>query len=194
MFRRFARWLFGLLGFETDYEFYLPKQRQIYIYSNGTQRVHADPIILWQNLMEIEPGLKADLATAELPSKNAALCRDRALAAIRKLFNVKALEESGEGLTKDETLDLFDHFLIWSRRLGKAGSRFATFSRKSAESEPSSEEPLTTQSFSPSGLTENVSPTEQPTPPITEQASPSEPSSPEMISGNPIPMERLKQT
>lgn len=192
--RRILRWLFGLLGFETDYEFYLPKERQIYIYSDGTKRVHADPIILWQKLMEIEPGLKADMATAELPSKNADMCRERALKAIRDLFEVKALDKDGEGLTKDETLDLFDHFLVWSRRLGKVGSRFATFSRKSAESTPSSAEPPTTPSSSPSGLTENGSSIEPPSLSTMDLESPSAESSPEMISGKPPAMEKQKQT
>ena len=195
------QWLIRLLlrllgrGDEIAHEFYLPKERLVYRYEKSQgEWVSADPILLWKRLMEVAPGLRADMATAELPSKFADIAQERALDAIRGIFDVKPLDGEGKGLTQDETLELFDHYLIWTQRLKKAGSRFATFFRKSADSNLSSVESPATSSSSESGSTESDSNTDQPQPSPSEPESPSAASSPETTTGEQPATESKKPT
>lgn len=93
-------------------------QRVIYTYWDGKKMVKADPMILFKNMMAMGADLFIEIKVSMSDSKDAAKAFDSSVDKIRKIFSVEPLSENG-GLTEAETLNLFDHFLVYVDRLKK---------------------------------------------------------------------------
>lgn len=116
-----------------------PEERQIFRYSNGVKTVCADPAVLYrrflkaiggeQHLTDVEKQIQSgDETLAEQGS-------DKLLAAVRASFNLKSLDEEGEGATEPEQLRAYFSFL-----------EFLTESKKKAETSPTWQPPMGEQS------------------------------------------------
>lgn len=147
-------------------DIYKPRERRIYYYFDGAKQVAADPMVLYKRLMSKEPDLSFDMKLATSESKDATKGHNNAVAKLRDVFSVKPLEEGG--LTELEAIDLFDHFMEWSGMVKKNSSPSATsptatlgstgsslegsppspnsLGSGSTASEPSTEEPVPSQS------------------------------------------------
>lgn len=107
-------------------DYYHPGERLIYRYFNGEKTVFADPLVIYAAIVaksdemsrEIN-ALKTDFGSqANDITKDA---HDSLVAKVRKIFDIKPWDGE-KGLTERESLDLFDHFLIYKERLKKNSS------------------------------------------------------------------------
>lgn len=117
-------------------DLYHPKQRRIYGYWNGREVVHIDPMILYKKVMDVGPELDIDIKLARSISKEAGKGYENMLAKFRKIFDVATLAEGG--LTEEETVELFDHFIAYNENQKKSTNSSVTRSTDSATSSPSS--------------------------------------------------------
>lgn len=168
MFRWIASWFKSADRFDT----YSPAERLIYSYSNGSEVIAADPMLLWKNLMKVGPELSIDIKVANSPSKDAPKAHTEMLDKIRTIFGVVPFS-SGKGLTEIETAKLLDHFLIYCETVKKNTKPSVTSSTNSEDSPTSSPDGQTISSSSDSGSTANEASTESPTQPPSEQPPPS---------------------
>ena len=98
-------------------DLYRPGERLIYSYFNGQKIVRADPLRLYKRVMEYGPELSINLKVAKSPMKDADKCHTDAVKRCREIFDVKPVEDGG--LTELETIDLLDHFLLYTQALKK---------------------------------------------------------------------------
>ncbi len=137
--------------------------RQIYHYHNGKEEIHADPMILYKAMMKVGPELSIDMKVATSASKDAEKAHDSLIKKIRGIFSLKSLEEGG--LTENESIDLLDHFLIYTEVLKKNSSPLVTSPMVTSHpSSPSSAEKPTTLSSSECGSTDKEPSTAGPMP------------------------------
>ena len=129
---------------------YLPSERLLYRYFTGQEIVPADPMQLWQKLMEVGPELSIDMKVANSALKDAPKAHEAMLKKVRSIFSVKPWEEGG--LSQLETIELLNHFLSWCHIEKKNTSPLPTSAAAtSAPSAPSSVASPATESSSPSG-------------------------------------------
>ncbi len=172
MLKRLFGWLFSR---SEIFDIYKPRERLIYKYFNGKEEIAADPLTLWKKVMAVGPEMSIDIQVSQSPMKNAPEAHTELLSKIRGIFTVTPLNEKGEGLSELETVELLNHFLIYSERLKKNTSPYATSSSNSEVSAVSSGDGPVTRNTSDSGSTENVPSTENPIPPPSEPLPPSVP-------------------
>lgn len=169
------RWIKALFRKKKDenrYDLFLPQERMIYQYFDGEKVRRVDPLEIFDKFMEVGPSLDIDIKVANSPSKDAKECGQRVLNTIRRIFDLKPLDEVS-GMTRWETIDLFDHFFTYVSWLKKNSSRFATL--PTGDTMPtfvSRDESPNTPPSAVTGLTENELKTAVP------ESSPSAPESP----------------
>lgn len=172
--KRIFSWFRSFFQRAETFDIYKPQERLIYRYFNGKDEVPADPLLLWKKVMAVGPELSIDIKVSTSPSKGAAAAHTELLSKVRGIFNLKTLDDGG--LSELETVELFNHFLIYCERLKKNTSRFATSSSNSVDSVISSMEDPPTRNSSDSGSTASVPSTDVPTQPPSEPPPPLEPS------------------
>lgn len=178
-------WLVSLFGKKPkdDFNVYKEKERLIYTYWDGEKVNKADPMVLYRKLVAKGPELEADMLAAKTTSKFAVEGHMRMIATLRGVFAVKPFEEGG--LTEQETLSLYDHFMDYCGVVKKNGSPSSTSAPETSpatspatppSSEGSSAPSQPTPNTSASGSTEGESSTRPPTPPTSGPQPPSGPS------------------
>lgn len=178
MIGRFFSWLRSLLPARTRGDVYRPRERLIYSYWDGAKVVRADPMVLYQRVMERGPELSIDIKVATSPSKGAAAAQSGAVDKIRTAFGLKPFDGEN-GLTELEVFALLDHFLEFAEGLKKNSSPTVTSAAgTSATTPPSSAAAPPTPSTSASGSTAAGPPTGPPTPTTGAVPSPSGPPNP----------------
>lgn len=110
--------------FKKKKDIYSPEERQIFKFFNGSRIVYADPIPLWKRVADVGPILSIDIKVANSMSKDAGTAKELAASKVRKIFNLKELENGIEiptegTLTDDECFGVLNEFLEWSNRLKK---------------------------------------------------------------------------
>lgn len=136
--RFFAR-LFGLgKGGNARADTYLPAERLIYRYFNGSKVIAADPVLLFRGILGVGPELSAEIKIARSPSAEAPKAHADAVAKVRNIFKAAPLSEDGTGLGDQECLDLLDHFLIYCDGLKKNMSPTVTSPEETSAPTPSS--------------------------------------------------------
>lgn len=178
IFARFWEWLKSWFTGRVRADLYRPKDRLIYSYWDGSKIVRADPMVLYQKLMERGPELSIDIKVAASPSKGAAKAHTGTIDKIRTAFALKPFDGT-HGLTELEVLALLDHFLEFTEGIKKNSSPISTSPEAISDTTPttSAAAPPTSNS-SGSGSTASGEPTGPPTPTITVPESPSAPSNP----------------
>jgi hypothetical protein len=171
------------------------KERLIYQYNNGEKLICADPIVLERNIAEVWNDLSADIkaASSPIPNKWAKDAQKNVLEKCRLIFGVQALDESGKGLTEEETMDLFNHFLKYSNTV-KKNLRNSPISQKAMQqnSVSSSTELQSSSNGTDSGSTSKESVSERPGSSPTESKSATAALSPASITIGPIVGEKDK--
>lgn len=159
---------------------YHPREREIYEYFDGDKIVKADPMVLYKRVMAKGPEIAIDMSVARSPLKAAGKAHDDLIRKIRDIFNVKPLDVGG--LTEQETMDLFDDFLIYVDAVKKnttppPTSQEGTLPPTSPSTAPSGDGSSALDPPSPSssdsGSASNGSSTDTPPPSPTEQPLPS---------------------
>lgn len=181
MIDRIRKWFTGAGTATASAELFSLGDRMIYRYSNGKDVVAADPIRLYKRVMDVGAELSVDIKIANSPMKEAKDAHQKMLEKIRAVFDVRPLEEGG--LTELETVELFDHFMIYVQLVKKNGSQTPTASTGTSTTTPTSTtggpgDSLATTYTSGSGSTEPVPGSDTPGPSPSGPASPSGPSSP----------------
>lgn len=149
---------------EEAYSIFKPEEQLIYSFWNGKEMVRADPQVLYRRMMEVSSDLGVDLKVAQSISKDAGKARELAVTKIRKIFQIEPLSQDA-GLTEQNTMDLFDHFLTFLGVTKKSSSPSQTLQTPSADSSSSSATGVSpTSSSSESGSTVAESPIVEPTP------------------------------
>lgn len=152
-------------------DIYTPKERLIYSYFNGQEIVRADPQVLYRNLMDVAPSLRADIAVSNSASKQWRTATENADKAVRQLFSIKPFAEGG--LAELELFELLDHFINYCDSIKKLQSPSLTSSGSVGASTPfSGEESQPMPSSSASGCVVNDSSTGEPEPSPTVLVSP----------------------
>ena len=123
MLQRFLLWLLSLVSkdepkTEEQFDLYMPEEKMIYSYWDGSKLVTADPMVVYRRLMEKGPELNVDMMVATSPSKDADNAHVLMLEKIRYIFDVKPLENNN-GLTEEHTIGLLNHFLTYTETLKK---------------------------------------------------------------------------
>lgn len=149
---------------DDDFSIYHPKERLIYKYWNGKELVAADPMTLYKKVMDVSAELAIHFSVAKSQSKDAKDAHENLIETVRKVFGVKSLEETPEGLGQTESISLLNHFLAYCNRLKKNSRTFATTSKLSEDSQPTSEQGPATSNTSDSGSTESAPSSEKPLP------------------------------
>lgn len=149
---------------EDDFSIYHPKERLIYKYWNGKELIAADPMTLYKKVMDVSAELAIHFSVAKSQSKDAKDAHENLIETVRKVFGVRSLEETPEGLGQTESISLLNHFLAYCNRLKKNSRTFATTSKLSEDSQLTSENAQPTSNISDSGSTENVPSSEKPLP------------------------------
>lgn len=161
--KRLASWLFPD---EEVVDTFSVKERHIYHYFDGQKVVHADPMILWKKVMANGNEINADIAASRMPqSKFARPAWENLITRLREIFAVKSLEEGG--LTEQETVNLFDHFMLYCHGAKKKPNEPPTTPGETSPptpspAGPSGGPPPTTTSGSVSSRTETESSGEGP--------------------------------
>jgi hypothetical protein len=167
---------------DFDYSTYKPEEQLIYSYWNGKDQIKADPLVLYKRMLDIRPELNADLKCAGSPLKDASKFHDEAVKKINKIFDIKPYSEGG--LTQIDTMDLFNHFLIFTEGVKKNGSQTQTSQKEISPTTKSlSEESPPIQNTSDSGSTEKEPVTEKQMPSQQPSESPSASVPPETTTG-----------
>jgi hypothetical protein len=114
MLKRLWQWLLGLFA-KTDGDGFRPRERLIYRYFDGTRVVSADPLVLYQKVMDVAPSIAADAAAARTPGfSKGEQAYQSMLEAMRGIFGVTPFKDLGqgkyEGLTESEVTALYAHF------------------------------------------------------------------------------------
>ena len=102
---------------EERLDFYRPAERFVYGWWDGSKEVRADPMVLYKKLMDVGPDVSIAIKVSESPSKDADKARQDLLGYIRRIFGLSSFEDGG--LTEIETLQLLDHFLVYTETLKK---------------------------------------------------------------------------
>lgn len=114
-------WLFKKREVQFDNLFTL-KERLIYRYEVSQGKIiYADPMVLERRLSDVWNDLSLDIkaAASTIPNKWAKDAEQNVLAKCRIIFGVQELDQSGYGLTEEETMTLFNHFLNYSSAVKK---------------------------------------------------------------------------
>ena len=148
-----------LLG-EDRYDVYHPKKRMIYSYWNGDKLIDSDPLVLYKRMMDHSTDISIDMKVSSSASKDSGKAHNNLIKSIREIFEIKPLAEGG--LTEIETVNLLDHFIIYSEWVKKNLNPSATSSNSLEESNSSSEESQATLNSLESGSIEKGSSTEEP--------------------------------
>jgi hypothetical protein len=94
------------------YDVYLPNERLIYQYFDGTKMVVGDPHELYRKVGSKGAELSSNMMAARVPqSKFAEKAHKQLVEDIRNIFGIKTLAEGG--LSELETTELLDHFLMF---------------------------------------------------------------------------------
>lgn len=182
MFRKIWNWFRKEESIPVGGVMYRPKDRMIFGYYDGEKEVLADPMILYKRIMDIGTELSVEMKVMRSKSKGARAAHDSAVAKLRKVFDVKSLEDGG--LTEVECLELFDVFINYCDLVKKNSSPTPTSATEtSASTRSTSEEIPPTSNISDSGSTKEESSTAMPTQPTSEPVLPSVPSMPDSVSG-----------
>lgn len=177
MLKRFWDWIKSLFAAKDDWETYNPKERLIYRYHNGKELVAADPMVLMKKVSAVSTELSADMKVATGPQpKWAEEAREKMLAKMRTVFDLKPLAEGGLG--EVETVKLFHHFMTYCNRMEKEIAPFAMLSKPWEVCKTTSEENPVTKPSSDSGSIASASSSEEPGSSNSGPESPPEPSSP----------------
>ena len=170
---------------EQRFDIYAPRERLIYSYFDGEKQVLADPLELYQKVMDVWPGLRVDLKLAEsalIKEKESNEAYEKVVAKVREIFNIKNFKDGG--LTKAECCHLLDHFFAFFIQLKKNSPPLQTSLESSEDSSPSSEEDdPPTDNSSDSGSTDEGPFTGGPVSSPSGPVSPSTVSSPETNTG-----------
>ncbi len=137
MFSSLRSWFRSRSSSNGDQSIYSPKERRIYAYWDGQKQVKEDPAVLYRKFLDVAAELDVDFKIATSISKDARQGQERALAAVRKMFSIKPLNDGG--LTEDESFELFSHFLNYNESLKKNLKPSRTSSVSMADSIPTSE-------------------------------------------------------
>ncbi len=154
----FLSWLFGPRDLPNIYK---PRELLLYEYFDGSKMVKADPMVLWKRIMEVSTDLDIDIKVSKSVSKDAPEAHDKVIKKCRRIFNLKPLEDGG--LPETETVELFDHFMLFCWSLQKKMNGFqisAEATLVTSNSSPAESPP--TPKPSPSGSTETEKPIEEP--------------------------------
>lgn len=175
MFRWLLSWFQKKPEFSLD--LYIPAERFIYKYFDGSKVVTADPMALCKRLAEKGSYLAMDMKVAKAGMKDSPKKHDAAMAAIRYVFDVSEFKDGG--LTDLELVSLLEHYLTYEDYQKKTANLLWTLPMgTSSASLPSTAASPVTPSSSGSGSTEGVSSTEKPTPFSSESVPPSDSSNP----------------
>lgn len=168
MFTTVRKWLGGFFpvngnGHPQPQEMYRPRERLLYEFWDGEKHVKADPMVLWNALMEVWPDLIVDMKLANSQHSQATKGWHAQIIKVRKVFSIKPFEEGG--LTETESMAILYDFWAWCEELKKnypqtptsAGATSPTSGSTSAASPP-------TSSTSPSTSTGSESSTGDPGP------------------------------
>lgn len=137
------------------------RERAIYKYFDGQKTVSADPLVLYQKMMDVGPTLSIDISVSQSPSKDAPAAHKRVVEKVRGIFNISPLDKGG--LTEIETAELLNHFLGYCGSIGAQKKMIQTSQKgtsPSTESTSGGESP--TQNISDSGSIESDTATESP--------------------------------
>ena len=105
---------------EGPLDVYRPAERRIYRFFDGASEVTADPLDLYQRLMQVWPELSSAMKVARSASKDAEKNRPVVMEKIRFVFGVEALKRDGTGgLNEEETAGLLHHFMRYVESLKK---------------------------------------------------------------------------
>lgn len=97
---------------EGNFGLYKPKERWIYRYWDGQKIRPVDPLTLYKRLMSDWAAIDIDVKVARSKSKDNRSSHDKLIGRLRTVFEVPEKFEGG-GLTEQELMDLFDHFLTF---------------------------------------------------------------------------------
>lgn len=113
MLRRFLDWIRSWFG-TSDTSIYDGADKGIFVFFDGKETVHADPLVLYRRIMDVAPGLDADIKGGRSALKSAPACHLSAVDTIRDIFNidhpVNDFDCSGT-LTEIQCMALLDGFL-----------------------------------------------------------------------------------
>lgn len=146
-----------------------PSERFIYTYFDGKEDRRVDPLELYSkvianwNVLRTDSNIAQSKLSAEVKLGNsgktiAQQAYENLLAKIREIFGVAPLAKDS-GLTERETLDLFDHFLVYVERIKKNSPDLPTTPNATESESTPTEATITT---SDSGSTSNGSSTDAP--------------------------------
>lgn len=152
-------WIKNLFKKKEQLDVFLPSVRKIYNYFDGERLVRADPLVLYKRFLEIGTELSIDIKVSNSISKDASKAQIKALEKIRKIFDVKSLEDGG--LSQVESFDLLDHFLNYCNNVKKNYPRTSTLP-PNLDQTSSSRNDLPINNSSVSGSVENVGSTSKP--------------------------------
>lgn len=146
-------------GGEQRLDVYMPSERLIFQYYDGTDTVRAaDPMTLHGRFMDVRAELVTDLKVAESEHRDARKCRAAATRTMHAIFGTKPFEEGG--LTQLEVESLMDQFLDYCASIKKNSSGPPTSPEGTSPPSPSgSGASPPTASASDSGSTASAPPT-----------------------------------
>lgn len=147
MFTIIKKWLRGAFGGNGHAQVepaYSRREQLIYVYHDGEKEVRADPMVLWNALMEVWPDLITDMKLANSQHSKARMGWDSQVARVRKVFSLKSFVEGG--LTETSSMAVLYDFWAWCEELKKnypptptsPGATSPTSAPTSAESPPTS--------------------------------------------------------
>lgn len=97
-------------GVDTANAIYSPAQRFIFHYFDGEKVVRVDPIEQYRKYSKVKDEIEVARSVAASPSKDREQQYEVMISRIRELFSIPKLGEHS-GLTEQESVDLFNHFL-----------------------------------------------------------------------------------
>ena len=116
------------------------EQREIFRYSNGQKTVCADPAVLYRRFLKAVGGEQSlqdiDQQALSDDMELAGAAGEKLLGAIRDAFNLKPLDEDGNGATEPEQLKAYTDFL-----------EYLSESKKKVDSTPTWQPPTGEQSL-----------------------------------------------
>lgn len=123
MLTKFFAWIRNVLVGKpaTPYNVFMPKERMIYEYFDGTKVIRVDPMEISRKLSFIGPELDNDLKGAKNPNySKAPECQAEAVKKIREVFDLKPVSEGG--LEEVLVIVLLYHFLEFENEWVKKNS------------------------------------------------------------------------
>ena len=190
MFKKAWDWVKGLWAKRSSSEdrfgLYHPREREIYEYFDGDKLVKADPMVIYKRIMARGQEISVDITVARSPMKGADKAHDSLIKKIREVFNVKPLSEGG--LTEQETMDLFDDFLVYVDAIKKNTTPPPDLPEETSPSTSSPTAPFGGESSAPAPDTKSSSDSGSTSSETSSAPPPQSPTGPPSPSGPSVPV------